>query len=169
MSVINKATIHGVTVTLEWIKDDDLEKYQPKRQVYGICFDDKGQILIIKGPDSDRWIIPGGTPEAGETTEATLIRELIEEADVKIRNCRPLGVQRVIHPNNPNKIDGDIFYQYRYICEVDKVLDQTPDPATGLMMTRKFVPAPTINNWVNWGETGRAMFEDAINLYKATR
>jgi len=98
-----------------------------------------------------------------------LIRELIEEADVKIKNCRPLGVQRVIHPNNPNKIDGDIFYQYRYICEVDKVLDQTPDPATGLMMTRKFVPAPTINDWVNWGKTGRAMFEDAINLYKATR
>ena len=31
-----------------WIRDNDLEKYSPVSQVYGIVFNAKGEILIAK-------------------------------------------------------------------------------------------------------------------------
>ncbi len=37
-------------VTLTWIKlkaDSDLIQFQPITQAYGICFNDKGEILIL--------------------------------------------------------------------------------------------------------------------------
>ena len=164
MNVSIKTNIAGQEVGITWISDQDVEKYQPCRQVYGICFNEKNEILIIKGPDSDKWQIPGGTPEGGETREQTLIREIQEEADVLIKDCTPLGVQQIDHPNNPNKVDGDKFFQYRYICKVDKVLEQTPDPATKITFKRKFVPSQEVTQYVKWGETGSAMFTDAIEL-----
>lgn len=162
--VSTKQNIAGTEVGITWIPTQDVEKYQPCRQVYGICFNDKNEILIIKDPDSDKWQIPGGTPEEGESREETLIREIQEEADVLVKDCKPLGVQQIDHPNNPNKTDGDRFYQYRYICSVANILEQTPDPATKITFDRKFVQTNEITNYVKWGETGKAMFEDAIKL-----
>ena len=52
MNVSIKTNIAGTEVGITWIPDNDIEKYQPCRQVYGICFNDKNEILIIKGPGS---------------------------------------------------------------------------------------------------------------------
>jgi len=159
-----KTNIAGTVVGTTWIPDQDVEKYQPCRQVYGICFNDKNEILIIKGPDSEKWQIPGGTPEENESREETLIREIQEEADVIVEDCKPLGVQQIDYPDNPNKVDGDKFYQYRHICKVGKILEQTPDPATKITFERKFVPADKVTEYVKWGKIGEAMFRDAIRF-----
>ena len=154
---------------LRWILDGDFDKYFPCRQVYGICFNYNNEILVIKGPDTNNWLIPGGTPEEGEGYEETLIRELLEEADVKIKNLIPLGVQEVNFPDNPNRVDGDLFYQMRMVCEVDKLLPQTVDPAQGFVFERKFVPMEEITDWVRWGKLGGVMFADAIKVWKQNR
>jgi len=63
--------------------------------------------------------------------------------------------------------DGDnIIYQSRFISKLKKLLPQTLDPATDNTWERKFVPASEITNHVKWGETGEAMFRDAIELSK---
>lgn len=45
-----------------------------------------GQILSTKSKGKSKYYIPGGKREIGETDEQTLIREISEELDVKIRN-----------------------------------------------------------------------------------
>jgi len=54
MNVSIKTNIAGTEVGITWIHDSDIEKYQPCRQVYGISFNENKEILIIKGPDSDK-------------------------------------------------------------------------------------------------------------------
>jgi len=94
-------------ISYEWIQATDLTKFQPVSQVYGICFNDIDEILIIKKPDGDQWKIPGGRPEAGETLEETLNRELMEEATISVKNCQPLGVMQVVYPHLPICLKGN--------------------------------------------------------------
>ena len=154
-------SFQGHRVIFTWIRTSNLLDYQPWTQVYGICFNSKGQILIIKEKE---WKIPGGTPRKGESPEETLKRELIEEADTVISKCWPLGVQKVDYPDNPDA-NMKIFYQYRYVCLIEKLLPQTPDPDNGLVHPRKLIPVKEITRWVKWGPTGKAMFKDAIELF----
>lgn len=154
----------GHNVTLTWIQDDGIEQYKPFFQVYGIVFNSQGEILLIE--ENGKWKIPGGTPENDETAEDTLRRELVEEADVTIKDLTPIGVQRVDYPNNPKTSEGDLYYQYRYICILDELLESSPDPATGITNPRKFVPAEKVTDYVDWGEVGKAMFDAAIKAHK---
>lgn len=147
-----------------WIRDNDLEKYRPVGQVYGIVFNAKGEILIARKKPEDGWGISGGTPEAGENVEETLKRELKEEVDVSVSKITPLGVQKV-------ELFGDdegksTLYQLRYIVLLKELLPQTPDPDNGFIWERQFVLAKDIGDYVKWGNSGDAMFKDAINLFK---
>lgn len=156
----------GLTYTFTWTKGNDMEAFRPFTQVYGVCFNEKGEILVHNDEDSP-WGIPGGSPEEGETPEETLKRELLEESDVEVVDCQLLGGQMVEIPNNPNKKEGDRFFQLRYACMIDKVLEQTPDPDNGRIHGRKFVPKERINKEVKWGNSGRALFADAIAWFEA--
>lgn len=46
---------------------------------------DEGKILSTRSKGKDKYYIPGGKREAGETDEQTLIREVQEELNVNIR------------------------------------------------------------------------------------
>lgn len=59
----------GARVTNTWIRTGDIEKYSPITQVYGIVFNNKGEILVCRESKEGGWIIPGGHPEEGESTE----------------------------------------------------------------------------------------------------
>lgn len=165
-NVITKIKWNGYDVIYTWIPDDDIKKYNTITQVYGICFDINANILIIK---DDQWQIPGGTPEENETLEMALTREVTEEAQVKIKNIQPLGVQKVNFLNNPNKIEGDIYFQARFIALVDKIYPIKTDPDTNKIYERKFVSVDQIDNYINWGDVGQEMFKDAWNLFKKNR
>lgn len=150
-------------IILTWIKSSDLTEFTPFYQVYGIVFNPEGEILLIE--ENGRWKIPGGTPEGNETPLETLSRELIEESDVSYQKALPLGAQRVDFIDNPHPTEGDLYYQLRYVCLIKSLLPQTPDPATGLINPRMFVPATKVTEYVNWGVPGNAMFADAIYLF----
>lgn len=159
----------GVTATFTWYPGNDLEKFRPFIQVYGVCFNDVGKMLIQRRA-TNPWCLAGGTVEEGESGEETLRRELIEEADVTIKNLSLLGGQRVQFPggHNPNpgkRAIGDDFYQLRYYCEVDEILPQTPDPDHGIINERLFVSPNEINTYLNWGVTGEAIFTQATALF----
>ena len=150
----------GIVFQFIWINDPDVAKYKPCTQVYGICFTQDKQILIIDNVNMRA--IPGGSPEGNETPEETLQRELIEEADVTVSKMFPLGVQKVIEKSNPPK---NPYYQYRYVCLIKELLPQTPDPDNGIIYPRLLVPSNEVTKHVKWRETGDAMFKDAINLF----
>lgn len=161
-----KSIWDGQEIIYTWMPTTELGLFKPVSQVYGVCLDDAGKILVIK---DKRWQIPGGTPEVGEAPEQTLERELTEEAQVEINKLIPLGAQEVNYPNNPDKKQGDLFYQYRYLAFIKKINPIQPDPATGRQYERKFVSFDEIDEYVKWGEVGREMFKDAAAVVKSIK
>ncbi|KKT48248.1 MAG: MutT/nudix family protein [Candidatus Collierbacteria bacterium GW2011_GWC2_44_18] len=166
--ISNTLEFEGTKIKFTWYPGDDISKYEPFTQIYGVVFDQNGNMLIQRREGCD-WCLAGGTVESGETAEETLRRELIEEADVTVKNPILLGGQRVQFPGghnpNPSKRGDDDFYQLRYYCEVDEVLPQTPDPDHDVINERLFVPQTEINKYLGWGITGQAIFDQAIALF----
>jgi len=151
---------------MTWMRDDQLEKYSPMTQIYGVVFNKQGEILVAREAADGKWQIPGGKPEKNESIEEAIRRELLEEVDVKAGAIYPLGAQKTEIPNNPNKAEGDLFYQLRFVVELGELLPQTPDPDRGSVWERKFVPSDKITEYIKWGSVGDAMFADAIALFR---
>jgi ADP-ribose pyrophosphatase YjhB (NUDIX family) len=61
----------------------------------GICVTADGTLIIVSADDIT-WDLPGGRPEAGEDLEATLRREVAEEACATVHAARLLGFARSI-------------------------------------------------------------------------
>ena len=159
----NNYTFDSKTYTLTWIKTDDVSSYSPFTQVYGVIFNDTGEILICKQSSKHSWHLPGGHIEQGESYEDALIREALEEVDVRIKNIKPVGVQKITVPNNPKFIPE---YQLRCIASVTELLPQTIDPDSQTQWERRFVPVEKIKEYLSWNVTGDAMLDDAVMLYK---
>ncbi|MCL6501020.1 MAG: NUDIX hydrolase, partial [Candidatus Pacearchaeota archaeon] len=102
----------GNVFVLTWRKAKNFSRIKPVTQVYGVCFDKKGRILIVN--TAGNWCLPGGTPEKSESFEETLKREALEEGDVEIYDLRPLGYQKVWSKEKSG------IYQLRYFARVSR-------------------------------------------------
>ena len=59
----------------------------------GVCVTDDGKLVVISS-DGEHWDLPAGRPEADETWEQTLHREMLEEACATVLHARLLGFAR---------------------------------------------------------------------------
>lgn len=141
-----------------WIRTNIISGYGPITQAYGICFDIKGRILICRKPDKD-WSLPGGKPENKETLIEALVRELMEEVDIKVDKIHLLGVQEV----------DNTYFQARFVAEIKEMLNPSIDPDTGLQYERKLVYPKEIGKFILWGDRGKVMFEQAVELFEAMK
>lgn len=62
--------------------------------VAGVVTDRKSRILAIKRNDTGEWQIPGGVLELGETLQAGLCREILEETGVRVQVNALTGVYK---------------------------------------------------------------------------
>ena len=122
------------------------EKY---KQVSGYIFNEKNELLIVKNKDT--WTIPGGHPELYEYTLGTLIREVMEEAYVSIKNIKYLGAVEVLEGK-------ETYYQLRYFARVDKIYDFKEEYE---ISERKFIKLEELNKYIKWsnGITFKAQIE----------
>ena len=66
----------------------------PKVTVDGVVLSD-GKVLLVKRknqPFKDKWALPGGFVDYGETTENAVVREVLEETGLKTRVDSLFGV-----------------------------------------------------------------------------
>ncbi|OYX31359.1 MAG: DNA mismatch repair protein MutT [Caulobacterales bacterium 32-69-10] len=67
--------------------------------VRGLVTDAEGRVLLVEHTYVHGWYLPGGGVERGETAEAALSREMIEEAGVRLTD-RPRLLS--VHSNDAN-------------------------------------------------------------------
>ncbi|MFE1781277.1 NUDIX hydrolase, partial [Streptomyces sp. NPDC059506] len=119
------------------------------RQVYAWIVDPQGRVLLLDS--GGRFNLPGGTPEPCDAGwEATLRREVWEEADVTVRDLVPLGHQEV-HGD-----DGVAFAQMRVAARLERVYPSSPDPDGGQTHARCWVPLGQAAKLLGWGGAGAA-------------
>jgi 8-oxo-dGTP pyrophosphatase MutT (NUDIX family) len=77
--------------------------------VRGLVTNPAGEVLLVLHTYRPGWYMPGGGVEVGETVEAALARELVEEAGVRLTG-RP---QLVSMHSNHERFRGDHVLIYR--------------------------------------------------------
>lgn len=142
-------------------KSQSFSGLNPITQVYWICFDKHGKILITK-EHWKPWNIPWGTPEQWEVPVQTLKRELKEEADIEISRNQMIGYIKVLLDDNST------IYQLRFACIIEKIEKQTIDPANNRINKRKFVSNREFFDYVEI-EDYRPMIDEAIKWFEANK
>ncbi|GAB7012383.1 NUDIX hydrolase N-terminal domain-containing protein [Halolamina salina] len=106
-----------VGVPSEEIREDmaaEMGQVTPKVGVDAILFDEEGQILLMKRPESGLWCLPGGAMEIHESPEEAVVREAHEETGLSIRPETLLGAYRL----EPNSVHPYTTILLPYLCTV---------------------------------------------------
>lgn len=129
------------------------EKYM---QVSGYIFNEEDELLIVRNDDT--WTIPGGHPELYEYTIGTLVREVMEEACVSIKDIKYLGAVEVVESNEK-------YYQLRYFARIEKLHRYKSEYE---ISERKFVKLDDLKNYIKWcdGATFKAQLESTKKFLK---
>jgi ADP-ribose pyrophosphatase YjhB (NUDIX family) len=99
-----------------------LHRISPVSAVDAAVFNEAGEILLIQRADNAMWAMPGGLAEIGQTLAESCVRELWEEAGLKGRVVRNLGI-----------FDGRLWGSYSNLHLINLVFqvecdDLTPSP-----------------------------------------
>ncbi len=93
----------------------------PLATVGALIFNSAGEALMIRTHKwSDKWGIPGGKIKFGETSEAALRREIVEETGLKIRDVQFVLVQDCIHSKEFYRDAHFVLLNYTCRCVAKK-------------------------------------------------
>lgn len=98
------------------------EQKYPEPTVGALIFNKEGKLLLVKSPKwFDKFIIPGGHVELGETTKDALKREIKEEVGLEIGEIEFLQYQDAIFAPEFAKKKHFVFLEFSAKCIDDKV------------------------------------------------
>ena len=149
----NSHRIGAIRNSVQWF-EAELPVGLDVRQVYGFIFGVDGRVLLFE--DKGKFNLPGGKPEDGESLVETLLREVLEEVQVRISACEYLGHQLV---------EGiETFAQVRLMAVIHRFLPADKDPSTGRKYLRLLAPPAELNELLGWGEAGERQIARAVSL-----
>ena len=156
--------INGIEHPVEYFDADSFDHLDRSKitQVYGVCFVGHEVVIGLHAKDGS-WSIIGGRPEAGETLEQALRREVKEESNMKILDFKPIGYQSITNPET-----GEVVYQLRYMCTVEPLGEFTGDtghtqPGEGILEIKRIDPE-IYREYFDWGEIGEHIMLRAVDL-----
>ncbi|MBU6371075.1 NUDIX hydrolase [Patescibacteria group bacterium] len=125
--------------------------------VHGFCFyGDK--LVIVYAEQKGYWTFPGGGIEPGETYEEAVVREVKEESNMKVLSQELIGFQDIYEPTRTVR-------QTRSFCIVEPYGPFTGDP-DGDITEIKLIDPKDIKKYIDWGEIGDRILEQALKLKK---
>jgi len=133
-------------------------------QIQAVCFLDSNRIVFYKNIEGYLGN-PGGTVEKGESIEETIIRELIEEAQLKLIDWKTIGFEEVFYPNKLESEKKSCFL--RIVAKVELIDKPINDP-DGKAIDRVVVKVDQAAKKLNWGEKGEKLIELGRNKYIQT-
>lgn len=116
------------------VSTDYLMRKFPDRPVAGVgaVIFDQGRVLMVKrgrAPLKGEWSLPGGAVELGETLEAAVAREVLEETGLVVDVDRLVDVIDRVHRG----ADGRVEYHYivvDYLCQPSRPAGAVPAAGT---------------------------------------
>ncbi|CAN5144784.1 hypothetical protein BH11PAT3_BH11PAT3_0840 [soil metagenome] len=147
---------NGGKVNMIYTESDPLIGLEGKilQGVHAFCFyEDK--LVLVKHPLSG-WMPPGGGIEPGESYEEAVIREVMEETNMKVLHQKLIGFQDTYEPHR-------IIRQTRSFCIVEPVGDFISDP-DGEITEIKLINPEEYKQYFDWGEKGDRIMQRALEL-----
>ena len=152
----------GQVLDIIYQEGDPLQGLEGKilQGVHAFCFY-KGKMVVVYSEEKGYWTPPGGGIEAGETYEQAVVREVMEETNMKVVSQQLIGFQDIYEP-------GRIVRQTRSFCIVEQNGKFTVDP-DGDVTEVKLIDPQDVKKYFNWGEIGDRIMERALELYKISQ
>lgn len=127
--------------------------------VHALCFaGDK--IVIVYSEAKGYWTPPGGGVEPGETVENAIVREVLEETNMRVLKQRVIGYQEISEPHR-------LTTQVRSVCIVEPIgpFVADADASDGEGVTEiKLIDPKDVKQYFDWGEIGEHVLARAIEL-----
>ena len=141
-------------IKYKWIRKP-VEQNIEIRQVYGIVFNDDGNILLRV--DENEYKLTGGKPEAYDKNNSeTLKREYLEELNVEIMEIQYLGYLLV-------EEGKEKYAQVRMIAKIKNIRAIRPDLDNGKIYKRFMAKQENVKKYLNYADiSGNEMIDDAI-------
>ena len=110
----------------------------------GVVFRGNDILMVKRGgpPHQGRWSVPGGSLEVGETVEAAVAREVLEETGVTVRPLRVVLVHDLIE-RDPK---GRVRFHYAIADILCEYVEGDPMPASDAANAR-WVPVRELHEY----------------------
>jgi nucleoside triphosphatase len=96
------------------------EQQYPEPTVGGLIFNPNGDLFLMRSHKwRDKWVVPGGHIDLGETVEEALIREIKEETNLDIYDIEFLCWQEYVYDKSFWKHRHYVFFDYT--CRTDTI------------------------------------------------
>ena len=149
----------GQTLPIIYRDIDSLDELNDRKvdAVRAYCF--CGNDLVIEYSDTKGyWTPPGGGVESGETVEEAIIREVLEETNMRVIEQKWIGTLEVSEPEQTK-------LQVRLVCIVEPVgpfiADTDPE---GDITEIKLIDPKDIKQYFDWCEVGDHVLGRALTL-----
>lgn len=149
------------TYDLEYIHTDSFDHLPVElvRQCIAVAYHGDKIILVNNVNKPNEFMLVGGGVEKGEKLHETIEREILEESNMKVLHCQPLGYQKVTNVNNLE----EEFYQVRYFCIVEPYGPFISDPDGDVTEVLE-IDINDHKKYFDWGVTSDAIMKRAVEL-----